>query len=52
MHGLDCWDRGFETPECTFSSLVFVVCCVGSGLRNGLFTLSEESYWLCVANCA
>jgi len=26
----------------------FFVCCVGSGLCNGLMTRPEESYWLCV----
>ena len=44
-----CWDRGFEFlwgHGC--SSLVFVVCCVGSGLCDGLITRSEESYRVCV----
>ena len=29
-------------------SLVLVVCCVGSGLCDGLITRSEESYLVCV----
>ena len=34
-------------------SLVFVVCCVGSSLCDGLITPSEESYreCACVAKC-
>jgi hypothetical protein len=35
-----------EGTEC--SSLVFVVCCVVSGLCDGLTTRSEESYRVCV----
>jgi hypothetical protein len=31
--------------------LVFVVCCVGSGLCNELITRSEESYQVCFSNC-
>jgi hypothetical protein len=41
---LACWDCGFEScwgHRC--SSLVFVVCCVGSGFCDGLITHSEES---------
>jgi hypothetical protein len=30
---------------------LFVVCCVGSGLCDQLFTGSEEPYRLCVSNC-
>ena len=34
-----------------YSSLVFVVCCVCSGLCDGLFTLSEEATeCVCVSN--
>jgi hypothetical protein len=33
------------------SSLVFVVCCVGSGLYDELITRSEESYRVCVCVC-
>jgi hypothetical protein len=35
------------------SSLVFVVCCVGSGLCDELITRAEESYRVsvCVSNC-
>jgi len=38
-------------------SLLFVVCCVGSGLRNKLITCCNESYQVfvfvcvCVSNC-
>jgi hypothetical protein len=32
-------------------SVVFVVCCVGSGLCDELITLSEESYRVCVCVC-
>jgi hypothetical protein len=49
---VDCWDHSFESHwghGC--SSLVFVVCCVGSSLCDGLITRSEESYWVCVYNC-
>jgi hypothetical protein len=30
---------------------VFVVCCAGSGLCDGLITCSEEYYCLCVCVC-
>ena len=30
---------------------MFVVCCVGRGLCDGLITRLEESYWLCVYVC-
>jgi hypothetical protein len=33
------------------SSVVFLVCCVGSGLCNELITLSEESYRVFLSNC-
>jgi hypothetical protein len=36
-------------PGC--SSVMFVVCCVGSGLCDKLIPHSEESYWVCVSNC-
>ena len=32
-------------------SVVFVVCCVGSGLLDELITRSEESYRVCVCVC-
>jgi hypothetical protein len=35
---------------CMFS-LVLFVCCVGSGLCDGLITRSEESYRVCVCVC-
>jgi hypothetical protein len=51
---LDCWDRRFESRwghGC--SSLVFVVCCVGSGLCDKLITnpfrwVHGVFVWLCV----
>ena len=30
---------------------MFVVCCVGSGLCDGLITASGESYRVCVSEC-
>ena len=45
----DCRDYGFDSRlghGC--SSLVFVVCFVGSGLCDELITRSEESYRRCV----
>jgi hypothetical protein len=46
---LHCCNCGFE-PRWRYegSSLVFVVCRVSSGLCDGLFTRSEESYRVCV----
>ena len=42
---LDCWDRGFEyRGRAGCSSLVFVVCCVSSGLCDRLVTRTEEPY--------
>ena len=41
LQSLDCWDREFES-RC--SSLVFVVCCVGSALCD-----EEESYRVCMS---
>ena len=49
MQPLERRDRIFESRRghgC--SSLVFVVCCVGSGLCDGLITRSEESYCVSV----
>jgi hypothetical protein len=37
--------EGMDVP-----SLVFVVCCVDSGLCDELITRSEESYKVCVSN--
>jgi hypothetical protein len=48
----DCWDRWFESRwghECF--CLVFVMCCVVSGLCEGLVTSSKESCWVCVRAC-
>jgi len=37
MQSFDCWDREFESRwGHGYSSLVFVVCCVGSGLYDRL----------------
>ena len=49
LQPLDCWIRGLEI-HCGHgcSSVVFVVCCVGSGLCDGLITGSEECYSVCV----
>ena len=45
---LYCWDCGFGFLLGLGSlSVVFVVCCVGSGLRDELIPPSEESYRLC-----
>ena len=46
---LDCWDHRFKSHcEHGFSSLVFVVCCLGYGEH---ITHSEESYQVCVCVC-
>jgi hypothetical protein len=48
-----CWDCGFECRRGkVWSSLVFVVCCVGSGLCDELITPLEHSYRMCVCACA
>ena len=45
----DSWDRGFESyREDVCSSVVFVECCAGSCLCEGLIAPSEECYRLCV----
>jgi len=47
------WDRGFESRlghGCL--SLVFDVCCEGSGLCDELIARSEKSYRVCVCVCA
>jgi hypothetical protein len=49
---LDGWDRGFESccgHGC--SSLVFVACCVGSGVCDELVSHSEECYRVCICVC-
>ena len=54
LQPLACWDRGFEHRwEYGCSSIMFVVCCVGSSLCDELITRLEESYreWACVSNC-
>jgi len=35
-------------PPRAWMFISYVVCCVGSGLCDGLITRPEESYWLCV----
>jgi len=49
---IDCWGQGLES-RCgdEYSSVVFLVCCVGSGFCDELITLSEESYCVCVCVC-
>ena len=42
---------GSNPAESGVSSLVHVVCCVGSDLCDELITRSEESYWVCVCVC-
>ena len=47
-----CWDHGFRSHwEHGCLSLVFLMCCVSSGLCNKLITCSEESYWVRVCVC-
>jgi hypothetical protein len=50
LQPLDLWGRVFESRWWhARSSLLFVVCCIGSGLCDGLITRSEESYRVCVS---
>ena len=52
LRPLCCWDHGFLSRSghgC--SSVVFFVCCVGSGLCDELTGRSEDSYWVCVCVC-
>jgi hypothetical protein len=52
LNPLGCWDHGFKSHwvhGC--SSLVFVICCVGSGLCNKLVPHSEKSYQACASVC-
>jgi hypothetical protein len=45
LRPLDCRDRGFESRwEYECSSLVFVMCCIGSGICDKLISHSDESY--------
>jgi len=47
---LNCWDYGFDSRWWHWHlSLLYVVCRVGSGLCDGLVTLSEECE--CVSVC-
>jgi hypothetical protein len=49
---LHCCDCRFESRWGHRNSyFVFVVCCVGSGLGDGLIPCSEEFYLVCVSNC-
>jgi hypothetical protein len=51
LRPLGCWNRGFESRwEHGCSSLVFVLCCVFSGLYGGLIARLEESYRVYVSN--
>jgi hypothetical protein len=46
---LDCWDRGFEFCwKHRYTSVLLVMCCVGSGLCDGLIFRSQEPYPVCV----
>lgn len=52
LQPLDCWDRGFESHwRHDFSFLVFVWCCVGSGLRDGLITIRNVTAWCRITGC-
>jgi hypothetical protein len=49
LQTFDYWDREFESRRGHgYSSLVFVVYCVGSGICDELVTSSEEFYRVCV----
>jgi len=49
---LECYDHGFKSLwRHRRVSLVFVVCCIRSGLCDELITCSEESYQVCVCVC-
>jgi hypothetical protein len=51
---LDYWDRGFESRrKLRCSSVVLMVCCVGSDICDELIIRPEESYQscLCVSLC-
>jgi hypothetical protein len=51
LQSLDCRDRGFESRSGNgCSSLVFVVCCVGSSFCHEPITRVEESYRVHVSN--
>jgi hypothetical protein len=44
-----CWDRRFESSwRREYSYLVFVLCCLGSGLCDGLISRPEKSYRVCL----
>lgn len=50
LQSVDCWDRVFESPwrlGCLY--LLFFVCCVVSGLWDGLIT-RIECYWVCACD--
>jgi len=52
LQPLDFWVRVFDFRwgyGC--SSVVFVVCCLGSDLNDMLITRSEESCRMCLSNC-
>jgi hypothetical protein len=56
LRPLDCWNRGVESRRGhEYSSRLlhsFVLCCVGSGLCDGLIARSEGSYPSVVCVCA
>jgi hypothetical protein len=50
---LDYWVRWFASRwRHEYSTLGIIVCCLGSGLCDGLITFSEESYRVYESNCA
>jgi hypothetical protein len=52
LQRLSCWDWWFEFCwEHGCSSLVFVVCCVGSSFWEKVIVHSGESYHACVCVC-
>jgi len=47
LHLLDCWVHVFESRWWDEgSSLIFVVCCVGNGLCDGMISGSEEYVYM------
>jgi hypothetical protein len=52
LQPLDCWDRGFESHGGHgLSSVVFVCCCVGSDLCDGLIVIRYFSAWCRITGC-
>ena len=49
---LDCWERGFESRwRLGCSVIVFVACCVGCGITDGLISPQQESYQVYESVC-